>query len=86
MMNFKSVMIQAVGAKPSGKKAAKKLNDNKNNHPLLWRGLHAVVSHRYEQDTGEKAPAMGADWSALLDWLVANLPKILALILAIFGA
>lgn len=85
-MNFKEAMIEATQSKPSGKKAAKVLSDNRNKHPLAWKSLHAAMSHRYERQTGEKAPAMGADWSGLLDWLLENLPKILALIMAIFGA
>lgn len=83
-MNFKTAVLKTIDKRSnytgSQKKAVKRAREEK--HPLLWRALQNKVAHMYEQDTGEK---VGADWSAILDWLLTNLPKILALILSIFG-
>lgn len=86
-MNFKEAILETFERKTklSGntKKAAERARKEK--HPRLWKALENVVAHRYERATGETVTA-GFDWSTALDWLLENLPKIISLIIALFGA
>jgi hypothetical protein len=64
----------------SQKKGIKRAKEER--HPLLWAALQNKAAHQYEQETGEKA---SADWGAFFEWLMENLPKILELIMKLFG-
>lgn len=47
----------------------------------LWERMEKKVATRYRKETGQEV----GDWQEILDWLVANLPAILQLIMTIIA-
>lgn len=86
-MNFrKAILTAALRAKITKKQQAalQDAYDNAAKHPFLWKAMEAVVKRRYYLSTG-KVIGAGFDWSTILDWLIANLPMLISLLLSLIG-
>ena len=57
-------------------------------HPRVGHRLEDIILMAYEHDTGVDVHLAAVDWQAVIAWLVANMPKILEILLsllALFG-
>jgi hypothetical protein len=81
---FKKTLLSGIEQTGNKTKGAKLARANSNKNPLLWKATEAWVAHRYERETGQSVAEAGG-WAQLLDWLMANLPAILAILVKLFG-
>lgn len=86
-MTFRDAILDAcraqadsVNADPLLAGVLKTLEDTPPRHKRFWVFLEHAVARHYERETGKRPPA---DWKKILDWLIANLPAILKIILAL---
>jgi len=86
-MTFREAFLLACELNPKATKGQKRLLAKARaadpRRPVvrrLWVRMEKAVERRYRKDTGHVA---AIDWQAIIDWLVANLPAILQIIMAI---
>jgi hypothetical protein len=87
-MDFRTAVLQASkSAKLNARQRAKVDDASGEKHPRLWNAIESWTAWRYERDTGKKPPmkAGAIDWSKIMDWLVANMPAIIKMIMVLFS-
>lgn len=82
-MTFRTAVLTAAKRTKLSAKTAAKLErlqaEAPVKHKRFWAVAEHVVANKYERQTGKKVK----DWQQILDWLVANLPAILQLLITI---
>jgi hypothetical protein len=86
-MNLREAILEAAKQRKGLEKRQKKVVAQLvatplKGHPRFWAALEHIVIRRYERRTGKKFPG---DWKDLIDWLVANLPAILQIMILILA-
>lgn len=89
-MDFRSAFLAAADGAKLSKSQQAKLESIKSRQvfPRFWAAVENAVVHRYERETGNEVPtdATGAfDWANLIEWLRANLPTIIKVVITIMG-
>lgn len=74
----------AVQTEPRAKHALAKVNDYSDTHPLRARMIKLRLCAKYALDR-KAPPGVGGKWTDFLDWLIANGPAILELVMKIIG-
>jgi hypothetical protein len=55
-------------------------------HPVLGLVMQQAILHRYYQAHGATDIKAAVDWKSILEWLVANMPTILQMLISLLTA
>jgi len=81
-MSFRQAVLEAASRDPKlSRKFTRALEaSDTEDRRIFWGVAERVVTRRYRRATGKVGKI---DWQAALDWLIANLPAILKILLSL---